>query len=282
MFKNKKVILGGTVVVALAVVMAGTFAWFTDGDEVVNKMKLARFDVKITEEWDEEDNQNLQPNEEVDKVVRVTNNGSANAVVRVKLDETLRLFETEPNKPDELKIYWENAPIENNDDYVVVPDYVMPDGATLIMDENVGSYYTTITSLKDENGNQCYVAFTGRDGLARYNPTTGKIEYAYYKYATDTVADTEDYFKPVLNTTDWTKKDDGYYYYNKVLESGKVTTPLFEKVKVSPELPNKYIGAIYHLTPKMEAVQATYEAVKGTWGEDAYLASWNLPDVPEE
>ena len=55
MFKNKKVILGGTVVVALAIVMAGTFAWFTDSDEVVNKMKLANFNVKITEDWVEED-----------------------------------------------------------------------------------------------------------------------------------------------------------------------------------------------------------------------------------
>ena len=54
MSKNKKIILAGTLLVAGVIAVAGTFAWFTDSDMVVNKMKLAKFDVKITEEWVEE------------------------------------------------------------------------------------------------------------------------------------------------------------------------------------------------------------------------------------
>ena len=73
MFKSKKFILLGVVLVAVAVVMTGTFAWFTDTDTVVNKMKLAKFDVKITEDWVSEENQNLQPNTTVSKVVKITN-----------------------------------------------------------------------------------------------------------------------------------------------------------------------------------------------------------------
>ena len=304
MFKNKKVILGGTVVVALAIVMAGTFAWFTDSDEVVNKMKLANFNVKITEDWVEEDNQNLEPDAEVDKVVKVANNGTAAAVVRVKLDETLRLFESDN---DGLKIYWEADPINENDadyeSYVEVPNYVFPQDAETatvgkdqapeddVVDPEDGdipaaqaseeeiTYYTAITSLKDGD-TQCYVAIVNdHKGLVRYNPATAALEYAYYKYAAETIADNDNYFTPVINVTEWTyNEEDGYYYYNTVVESGEVTAPLFETVKVSPELPNTYIGSIYHLTPMMEAVQAKAEAVMGTWGltEAQLLPTWDF------
>ena len=201
MFKNKKVILGGTVAVALAIVMAGTFAWFTDTDEVVNKMKLAKFDVKITEDWVEEDNQNLEPDAEVDKVVRVANNGTADAVVRVKLTETLKLFEAEEG---ELKVYWLDAPTEE-DGYVAVPNYIFPENAETKTSEGKQiPYYAAITSLKDGD-TQCYVAVVeDYDGLVRYNPakkieaegdaeatTEEALEYAYYKYADETTSDTE-------------------------------------------------------------------------------------------
>ncbi|MGF7002714.1 hypothetical protein M2149_001103 [Lachnospiraceae bacterium PFB1-21] len=33
------------------------------------------------------------------------------------------------------------------------------------------------------------------------------------------------------NTTDWTKKDDGFWYYKEALAPGKATTPLFTKVE---------------------------------------------------
>jgi len=165
MFKNKKVILGGTVVVALAIVMAGTFAWFTDSDEVVNKMKLANFDVKITEEWEEEEWQNLEPDAEVDKVMRVSNNGSAPAVVRVSLSETLQLFEAEEG---ELVIHWEAAPT-TEEGYVAVPKYTLPEDAETATEGEI-TYYTAITSLKDGE-TQCYVAVVEEHvGLVRYNP----------------------------------------------------------------------------------------------------------------
>lgn len=279
MLKNKKVVLLGTVLVAGAIAMTGTFAWFTDSDTVVNKMKLARFNVKITEEWKEEENKNLEPNAEVNKVVRVANNGTANAVVRVKVSEAITLFKAEQNAK-EPTIYWGNEKIENNDaTKVAVPNYVMPQGAKKVEKEigEEGSkttikYYDVVTSLKDGD-TQCYVAVVDEyDGLVRYNPNGDKLEYAYYEYADSTIEDTEDYFNPQFRegegATEWTLID-GYYYYNSIVGAGKTTEPLFEKVKVSEKLPNTYIGSKYNLTPEMQAVQENGDAVMSEFAVDS-------------
>lgn len=265
MLKNKKVVLLGTVLVAGAIAMTGTFAWFTDSDTVVNKMKLARFNVKITEEWKEEENKNLEPNAEVDKVVRVANNGTADAVVRVSIDEAITLFKADQNA-NEPTIFWGEAKIENDDaTKVAVPNYVMPEGVGVKTVEGTTiQYYDVVTSLKDGE-TQCYVAIVDSyDGLVRYNPNDGKLEYAYYEYADSTIEDTENYFKPQFRVgtgkTEWTLID-GYYYYNSIVKAGETTEPLFTTVKVSESLPNTYIGSKYNLTPNMRAVQANGDAV---------------------
>lgn len=283
MLKNKKVVLLGTVLVAGAIAMTGTFAWFTDSDTVVNKMKLARFNVKITEEWKEEENKNLEPNAEVSKVVRVANNGTADAVVRVSIDEAITLFKADQNA-NEPTIFWGEAKIENDDaTKVAVPNYVMPQKVKeeKKVEKEIGEegskttieYYDVVTSLKDGE-TQCYVAVVDSyDGLVRYNPNDGgKLEYAYYEYADSTIEDTIDYFEPQFRVgtgeKEWTLID-GYYYYNSIVKAGETTEPLFEKVEVSESLPNTYIGSKYNLTPNMQAVQANGDAVMSEFAVDS-------------
>ena len=43
-----------------------------------------------------------------------------------------------------------------------------------------------------------------------------------------------------LNTTDWTRGDDGYYYYNTVLQPGATTEPLFTAVHFAETMSNMY------------------------------------------
>ena len=268
MFKSKKVILAGTILVAGAIAMTGTFAWFTDSDTVVNKMKLAKFDVKLTEDWEEEKWENLEPDTEVDKVVKVTNNGTADAIVRVRLDEALKLFKNEDND-NEVDILWSETPIEDTDkNRIAVPDYSFPDDAKVVdvkddQENIIVSYYSAITSLKDGD-TQCFVVKDDVDALARYNPETEKVEYAYYEYGEETVKDTQEYFTPVINNTDWEEIGE-FYYYKKIVEPKEITAPLFSKVTVSEDLPSTYIGSVYTLTPNMYAVQADKAAVESEW-----------------
>ena len=61
-----------------------------------------------------------------------------------------------------------------------------------------------------------------------------------------------------INTTDWTYRD-GYYYYNKPLEPGQVTSALFTEVYVDGRaVNNDYLGKKLTLDVKAYAVQSRY------------------------
>ena len=57
----------------------------------------------------------------------------------------------------------------------------------------------------------------------------------------------------------------GYYYYKHVLDAGESTPNLLESVTFGQKMPNSFLGAVYTITPVMEAVQANGDAVNATW-----------------
>jgi len=61
-----------------------------------------------------------------------------------------------------------------------------------------------------------------------------------------------------INNTDWIDGKDGYYYYNKPLESGLETEKLFTQVKVVGSADNGYLGKTIKLTVCAFAVQSEY------------------------
>jgi hypothetical protein len=56
-----------------------------------------------------------------------------------------------------------------------------------------------------------------------------------------------------INTNYWTDGGDGYYYYNKILESGKQSENLFNVVALNPTLGEKYKNATLFIDIKSEA-----------------------------
>lgn len=73
-------------------------------------------------------------------------------------------------------------------------------------------------------------------------------------YRTDYVAD--------QLGTDWSKGEDGYFYYTKVLESGKSTDALFDQIVIPTTVTNGFDGS-YDLVVTAEAVQA--QGAKASW-----------------
>ena len=57
----------------------------------------------------------------------------------------------------------------------------------------------------------------------------------------------------------------GYYYYKHVLDAGESTPNLLDSVTFGKEMPNSFLGAVYTITPVMEAVQENGDAVDATW-----------------
>lgn len=66
-----------------------------------------------------------------------------------------------------------------------------------------------------------------------------------------------------LNTTDWTEQD-GYYYYNKALEPGKVTEPIFTKVTFDASMGNEYQYAAASVDVSAQAVQTANNGAAAT------------------
>ena len=56
------------------------------------------------------------------------------------------------------------------------------------------------------------------------------------------------------NTHDWTEKD-GYWYYNEVLSTDEITSPLFTTVKFDESMGNMYQNSIAYVDVSAQAVQ---------------------------
>lgn len=76
----------------------------------------------------------------------------------------------------------------------------------------------------------------------------------------------EDVFAIDLNTTDWTVAQDGYIYYNRILQPGEATTPVFTEVEiVGDQVDQSYIGSTLTLTVTAQAVQSENNPADYPW-----------------
>ena len=73
-----------------------------------------------------------------------------------------------------------------------------------------------------------------------------------------------------LDTGKWVyNKEDGWFYYTAPLKSGETTPDLLKKLVFESAMGVEYTNATYDLVVKMEAIQATEEALTDS-------AGWNL------
>ena len=76
----------------------------------------------------------------------------------------------------------------------------------------------------------------------------------------------EECLKVDLNTADWTQGTDGFIYYNRVLQPGEVTQPVFTQVEViGSAVDRENIGSTLALTVKAYAVQSAHNSAEHPW-----------------
>lgn len=72
-----------------------------------------------------------------------------------------------------------------------------------------------------------------------------------------------------LDQKNWTKADDGFYYYKKILREGEVTTPLFSGIEVdSSKIEKAYLDQIsdFEIQVYEESVQAAgFQNYESAW-----------------
>lgn len=75
----------------------------------------------------------------------------------------------------------------------------------------------------------------------------------------------EDCMKLDINTQNWTFQD-GYYYYNRVLQPGEVTEDLFSQVEiVGSRVDQTHVGSMLGLTVNAYAVQSENNPAEFPW-----------------
>lgn len=89
-----------------------------------------------------------------------------------------------------------------------------------------------------------------------------------------------------FDNRNWTySESEGYYYYNRPLEPGKTTEPLFTTVTFDPLMGNEYQNAAAHVKVIAYAVQSANngdspQAAKG-WPSDTPAEPTPVPNPPE-
>ncbi len=163
--RNKKKIAFGAAALAVVMVAAGTYAWFSTTDKTkANVFGMDNFDVTITEAFDTPEVP-LVPGADITKEVGVTNSGNVPVVVRVKLEETLELLEQETGDgKDKLKVEYF---LDKSQDNKYVPVLISQDMITAYQANKYSEFstvgYSELSDItvwqketRSNNGNTVY------------------------------------------------------------------------------------------------------------------------------
>ena len=266
--------------IVLLLLVAGTFLWFTAKGSISNIFNMDTFKVVITEDFDP--NEPVVPGAEIDKDVKVENQGDAPVAVRIKIHEEVQHLAMNPitNEP---VVEYASSKHTDDENYIAVR---MSDAQVLNLSK---SGYKQLTQnvptgfkvwVLNENKvdgtgiSVKYVACTDDtiQQAAKYDPDAKTCEYAYYKKGdlktgihgmTNDIDHTSIKLSPTDTElqTNWIFDDKtGWYYYNKLLPGQTSTESILKSVEFAKNMDNSYRGAIYTITPQMEAIQGEDEA----------------------
>lgn len=246
-----------SLLLSLLLVIGSTYSWFTYSDEKINRTRDTVHDLnaEIKEVFRPE--YAWAPGIDIKKEVSVRNTGDMPAIVRLSLFESWGSFECDLN----------DRTGNGNLGLTSTPS------TTLVSIDNVQTWQTGNT-FKIHSGEYWTVAdqmisdtTVSTDAYKIGNARTKVLEYVTIdlKNMESTVPTTP---TPIADDT-W-YYDDGYFYYSSVLSPGEESKLLVQKIQLANNLPNRYKGALYKLTPVMDAHEVS----------SSLVTDWQLsPDI---
>lgn len=114
-----------------------------------------------------------------------------------------------------------------------------------------GHKLTKIVELKNTGTNPAYIRI--------------KVEKAIALLEMSGTIPDLDLIKLDYNTSDWTDGGNGFYYYNRALEAGDLTEPLFTTVSFDISMGNIYQKSKATISVKAYAVQVANQDVTNPW-----------------
>lgn len=260
--------------IAAVFAVGGSLAYFNQDLEAVNVLKAGNFDTELVEEFRPDDGKNWKPGTTVNKDFAVKNSGNVPMVVRVSFQETwekdgkayVTIDTTEKEEghgeaDNKFESVWQEEPTDgltDKDDSVVKKELNL--GKEWVYSD--GYYYYTKTLPAGGTTELLLDSVT----LAE-NADLGKITVVK-KYSTnpDKTVPEEDW---IPFPTDEEENPVSEAELSKQLkEEGKTLYHMRSDI-VTDENFRGYSDAAYNLTIKAHTVQATEDAVKAVFGEEA-------------
>lgn len=248
--RSKPTIAFFTVCLSVLLVVGSTYSWIISQDQRVNRAITSNR--KLSAKIDEDFNREMSwiPGKEVEKKVRVENDGETPAIVRLSLYEFLLTFENDlEDQVGNGGLKWVTTPSATQvkqDDYttwavgntygsgtkhrkvasVIVNDRTDPNDAIVYQGTRAAPLDLLSIAFNDTK------IFTGS------LPPTGTNNYWFYQ--------------------------DGYFYYSEVLKPKDKTVELINSVTLDKLTPNGFKGSLYHLVPIMDAHDIT-KSILSDW-----------------
>lgn len=227
---------------SLLLLVGSTYSWLTYSDERINRTGSHGKELSAVIDESFTPNFSFAPGTSEEKKLTVRNNGQVPAIVRVSLYEFFLSFETVLTDGvgqgnGHLKIVTSAAATE------VDIDQTATWGIGHTYQLSSGSYLV---------GEDVYLSTPGVSTTAyvyQGTPSHAGLSHVTIRFNTAHLESSP----PAPGTTDYWYYENGYFYYSEILQPGEQTEALIEEVYVATSYPNTYEGALYKLTPVMDA-----------------------------
>lgn len=242
--ENKIIALLGLFLLCVFIVSYGTYAWFSSSETVTNKFQGDRLSAELTEVFDSP--MSWGASDTTVKEVRVQNSGTMPLLARISLYESMLSFKIDVTDQT------------GNGNLITVSEAKEPQ----VNSEDSGTWEKAAVARGTyKQGEKYYVA-------NKANVATIQNKKNQYKL-NDTIRETSDFSfadlkfsaavteEPKPTGENYWLYEDGFFYYSQILHPGEISEPLLEKVTLDVAMPNRLKGALYQLTPYMEAHDLT-------------------------
>lgn len=138
--------------------------------------------------------------------------------------------------------------ITTGDVKIDLQEWAIPEGGGELVpfedatDVMPGMEVSKIVQIKNTGGQAAWVRISLEKAIVLAEGVQGEVDLSLISYD--------------LNTECWTEKE-GYYYYNKVLNPGEITEPLFTKVIFAKTMSNMYQNSKAAIDVSAQATQVT-------------------------
>lgn len=289
--RKKKVAIAAGVA---ALLLASTFAYWTQTSTVENPFETSRYGMTMVEEFSPADGKDWQPGVTVDKSVSVSNTGDTGILVRAKVEETwTRKGESDPYKDSASEGYDvytvaqdDAADGETADDDTVVSKNLFDTGATakwIAGGDGRWFYYTDV--LGADETTQQWLASVTLDAGADMGQMTDRHElqledgewYAYADYETAGIPES-------VSVADGAIVADGTAGADVLMVTGNRVTKEYAENTDGDTLYG-YSNSDYKLIVTTQTLQATADAVEAEWLDSVDLPAgldwgFTVPTLP--